>query len=96
MKPIILVALLTMASPILADQPYQHPYQNGGYWDGLPSTSPNTTAGASDIERAQAAILAGKDPTEVLGATAAGTKPFTRHPYLNSGYFGDRINGDRE
>lgn len=96
MKPMILAALLTIASPVLADQPYQHPYQNGGYWDGLASPTQNTSSTESDVERAQAAILAGKDPTEVLGATAAGTKPFTRHPYLNSGYFGERINGDRE
>ena len=96
MKPMILAALLTIASPVLADQPYQHPYQNGGYWDGLASPSQNNSSTESDVERAQAAILAGKDPTEVLGATAAGTKPFTRHPYLNSGYFGERINGDRE
>lgn len=96
MKPMILAVLTAIAIPVLADQPYQHPYQNGGYWDGLASPTQNTSSTESDVERAQAAILAGKDPTEVLGATAAGTKPFTRHPYLNSGYFGERINGDRE
>jgi len=42
-----------------------------------------------DVERARTAVLAGRDPTEVLPPTAAGA-PYDSHPYLNGGNFGDR------
>jgi hypothetical protein len=96
MKQFTLVSLLAcgVCTSVMADEPFHHQYQNGGYWDGMTQQAGNKKA--SDVDKAHAAIQAGQDPTEVLGATAAGSKAYTSHPYLNRGYYGERINGDRE